>query len=95
MRLLLEIARAVRAALPQRMMVGARLSASEWVDGGFAVEEAVVVARALKEIGVAYICVLERRQFAKAKIPLDAALPGAVRRKDPARGRHRRHAPSA
>ena len=49
MRLLLEVARAVRAALPARMMVGARLSASEWTEGGFSVDEAVVVARALKE----------------------------------------------
>ena len=35
MRLLLEVARAVRAALPPGMMVGARLSASEWTEGGF------------------------------------------------------------
>src|SRR5579871_3453563 len=48
MRLILEVARAVRAALPPTMIVGARLSATDWVDGGFNVEEAVIVAHALK-----------------------------------------------
>jgi 2,4-dienoyl-CoA reductase-like NADH-dependent reductase (Old Yellow Enzyme family) len=56
MRFILEVAGAVRAALPPTMIVGARLSATDWVDGGFNVEEAVIVAHALKEAGVAYIC---------------------------------------
>jgi 2,4-dienoyl-CoA reductase-like NADH-dependent reductase (Old Yellow Enzyme family) len=38
------------------MIVGARLSATDWVEGGFNADEAVVVARALKEAGVAFIC---------------------------------------
>jgi 2,4-dienoyl-CoA reductase-like NADH-dependent reductase (Old Yellow Enzyme family) len=37
-------------------MLGARLSVKEWVDGGFDVDEAIEVARALKAEGVAYIC---------------------------------------
>src|SRR5258708_5197000 len=56
MRLILEVARAVRAALPSAMIVGARLSATDWVEGGFNADEAVIVARALKEAGVAFIC---------------------------------------
>jgi 2,4-dienoyl-CoA reductase-like NADH-dependent reductase (Old Yellow Enzyme family) len=70
MRLILEVARAVRAALPKRMVVGARLSASEWTDGGFSPDEAVVVARALKEAGVDYICASSGGNFAKAQIPM-------------------------
>jgi 2,4-dienoyl-CoA reductase-like NADH-dependent reductase (Old Yellow Enzyme family) len=70
MRFLLEVARAVRAALPTRMMVGARISASEWTEGGFSIDEAVVVARALKEIGIAYICASSGGNWAQAKIPL-------------------------
>ena len=70
MRLLLEVARAVRAALPARMMVGARLSASEWTEGGFSIDEAVVVARALKEIGIGYICASSGGNWAKAQVPL-------------------------
>jgi 2,4-dienoyl-CoA reductase-like NADH-dependent reductase (Old Yellow Enzyme family) len=56
MRFLLDVARAVRAALPAAMMIGARLSATDWVDGGFTPDEAVIVARALKEAGIAFIC---------------------------------------
>lgn len=70
MRLLLEVARAVRAALPNRMPVGARLSASEWTDGGFSPDEAVVAARALKEAGVAFVCASSGGNFAKAQIPM-------------------------
>lgn len=70
MRFLLEVARAVRAALPQHIMVGARVSASEWTEGGFSVDEAVVVARALKDIGIAYVCVSSGGNWAAAKVPL-------------------------
>lgn len=56
MRFLLEVAHAVRAALPARIIVGARLSATDWVEGGFTPEEAVEVARALKDAGVVFIC---------------------------------------
>jgi 2,4-dienoyl-CoA reductase-like NADH-dependent reductase (Old Yellow Enzyme family) len=56
MRLARTIARAVRAALPASMPIGARLSATDWVEGGFNIDEAVKVAAALKEDGVAFIC---------------------------------------
>jgi 2,4-dienoyl-CoA reductase-like NADH-dependent reductase (Old Yellow Enzyme family) len=56
MRLLIEVAHAVRAALPARMPVGARLSATDGVPGGFNLDEAVVVARALAGAGVAFVC---------------------------------------
>ena len=56
MRLILEVTKAVRAALPPRMFVGVRLSASEWTEGGFEIDEAVEVARALKEVGAVYLC---------------------------------------
>ncbi len=70
MRLILEVARTVRAALPKRMLVGTRLSASEWTNGGFSLDEAVVVARALKEAGVGYVCASSGGNFSKAQIPL-------------------------
>ena len=56
MRLALTIASAVRAAVPASVMIGARMSVTDWVEGGFNPDEAVVVARALKEAGIAYIC---------------------------------------
>jgi 2,4-dienoyl-CoA reductase-like NADH-dependent reductase (Old Yellow Enzyme family) len=73
MRLILDVARALRGELPDTMMVGARLSASEWVDGGFGPDEAVVVAQALKEAGVAFICASSGGNASHAKI---AAVPG-------------------
>jgi 2,4-dienoyl-CoA reductase-like NADH-dependent reductase (Old Yellow Enzyme family) len=73
MRLILDVARAVRGELGSGVMVGARLSATEWVEGGFDPGEAVTVSRALKEAGVAYICVSSGGNVAQAKI---AAGPG-------------------
>lgn len=55
MRFALEVTRAVRKAAPA-LMLGIRLSVKEWVDGGFDVDEAVEVAKALKAEGVSYIC---------------------------------------
>jgi 2,4-dienoyl-CoA reductase-like NADH-dependent reductase (Old Yellow Enzyme family) len=55
MRFAVEVANAVRKAAP-RLMLGARLSVKEWVDGGFDVEDAIEVAKALKDEGVAYVC---------------------------------------
>lgn len=55
MRLAVEIARAVKKAVP-KLMLGARLSVKDWVDGGFDVEDAIEVAKALKSEGVAYLC---------------------------------------
>ena len=55
MRFAVEIAKAVRKAVPD-LMLGARLSVKDWVDGGFDVADAIEVAKALKDLGVAYIC---------------------------------------
>jgi 2,4-dienoyl-CoA reductase-like NADH-dependent reductase (Old Yellow Enzyme family) len=55
MRFAVEIAKAVKKAAP-RLMLGARLSVKDWVDGGFDVDDAIEVAKALKAEGVAYIC---------------------------------------
>lgn len=56
MRFILEIADAVTGEVGDEMMVGARLSATDWADGGFDVDESIHVSRALKERGIAYIC---------------------------------------
>jgi 2,4-dienoyl-CoA reductase-like NADH-dependent reductase (Old Yellow Enzyme family) len=55
MRLVVEIAKAVKKAVP-KLMLGTRLSVKDWVDGGFDVEDAIEVAKALKAEGVAYLC---------------------------------------
>jgi 2,4-dienoyl-CoA reductase-like NADH-dependent reductase (Old Yellow Enzyme family) len=55
MRLTVEIARAIRGEVPD-LMLGARISVTDWVDGGLSVEEGIEVARALQDAGVSYIC---------------------------------------
>ena len=51
-RLALEITRAVRAEWPERLPLLARLSCTDWVDGGWNLEESVELARRLAAEGV-------------------------------------------
>ena len=55
MRVPLEVFRAVRAAFPPDRPVWARLSATDWVDGGWDLDSSVAFARALEEAGSAAI----------------------------------------
>jgi 2,4-dienoyl-CoA reductase-like NADH-dependent reductase (Old Yellow Enzyme family) len=68
MRFPVAVAHAVREAAPGLMM-GARMSVTDWVDGGFSVEEAIEVARAYKEAGAAYICCSSGGNSPLQKIP--------------------------
>ncbi len=51
-RLALEIVRAVRGVWPERLPLFVRLSATDWVDGGWDVEQTVALARLLRGEGV-------------------------------------------
>jgi 2,4-dienoyl-CoA reductase-like NADH-dependent reductase (Old Yellow Enzyme family) len=57
MRLPLEIARAVRAVMPEGMPLGARMTGSDWVEGGLTPDDAVAFAKALKAAGLDYVCI--------------------------------------
>ncbi len=57
MRAPLEVARALRESWPKERCLGARITASDWVDGGFGPDDAVAYARELKAIGFDYVCV--------------------------------------
>jgi 2,4-dienoyl-CoA reductase-like NADH-dependent reductase (Old Yellow Enzyme family) len=52
MRLAVETARAVRTALPDTVPMIARVSATDWVEGGWDLESTIELARAYKELGV-------------------------------------------
>ncbi|MER8900658.1 NADH:flavin oxidoreductase/NADH oxidase [Mesorhizobium sp. M0772] len=71
MRFLIEIAKSVRNAVPN-LMLGARLSVKDWVDGGFEVDEAIEVAKALKALDVAYICCSSGGNSPLQKLPTGA-----------------------
>ena len=70
MRFPLEVFEAVRAAWPKGKPLGARINGTDWVEGGWTVEDAVVFARALKEQGADYVCVSGGATVATAKIPV-------------------------
>ncbi len=69
MRFALAVARAVRQAMPVEMPLGARLSATDWVDGGFNPDDAVTVSRALKAEGMSFICASSGGVDPTAKVP--------------------------
>jgi 2,4-dienoyl-CoA reductase-like NADH-dependent reductase (Old Yellow Enzyme family) len=69
-RLLREIVAAVRSSWPERAPLFVRISATDWVDGGWDIQQSVELARALKEIGVDLIDCSSGGNVAHAKIPL-------------------------
>jgi 2,4-dienoyl-CoA reductase-like NADH-dependent reductase (Old Yellow Enzyme family) len=70
MRFPLEVARAVRAVVPRRVALGARITGTDWADGGLTVEDAVAFATALKGAGLDYVCVSGGGAVPHVKIPL-------------------------
>jgi NADPH2 dehydrogenase len=73
MRYLREVARAVRAVVPRGTPVAARVTASDWLEGGIAVDDTVALASALKSDGLDYLCVSSGGLTAQARNP---AKPG-------------------
>ncbi len=55
MRYPLEVARAVRAMVPAATPLGARITGTDWIEGGLTGDDAVALATALKEAGLDYI----------------------------------------
>jgi 2,4-dienoyl-CoA reductase-like NADH-dependent reductase (Old Yellow Enzyme family) len=52
MRFALEVVGAVRAVWPERLPLFMRISATDWADGGWTIEDSVALARAIKPLGV-------------------------------------------
>lgn len=52
MRFPLEVASAVREAIPAGMPLFVRVSAVDWIEGGWEMEDSIVLAHALKKVGV-------------------------------------------
>ncbi|CUU23639.1 NADH:flavin oxidoreductase/NADH oxidase [Duffyella gerundensis] len=55
MRFVLEVFSAVRAAVPASKPVGVRISATDWVEGGWDIEQSVALSQALEAIGCDYM----------------------------------------
>ncbi|MFU8850600.1 NADH:flavin oxidoreductase/NADH oxidase [Micromonospora sp. SL1-18] len=70
MRLTLEVARAVRAAVGESVPVLTRISATDWVHGGWTVEDSVVLAGELAAAGVDLVDASSGGASAAASIPV-------------------------
>ena len=70
MRFPLEVFAACRAAWPTHKPMGIRLSATDWVDGGWTPEETVAMAKRLKTLGCDYVDLTSAGLDPRQKIPL-------------------------
>jgi 2,4-dienoyl-CoA reductase-like NADH-dependent reductase (Old Yellow Enzyme family) len=68
-RLVREVVTAVRAEWPQALPVFVRLSATDWVEGGWDIEETVELCRELKKLGVDLVDVSSAGMVPTAQIP--------------------------
>jgi len=69
-RILREIVAAVRDSWPERAPLFVRISATDWIDGGWDIQSSVEIARQLKELGVDLIDCSSSGNVAHAKIPV-------------------------
>jgi 2,4-dienoyl-CoA reductase-like NADH-dependent reductase (Old Yellow Enzyme family) len=65
----LEVFEAVKKVWPANRPLGARISATDWVDGGWTVDDAVVLARELKGLGCDFVDVTSGQLDPRQKIP--------------------------
>jgi 2,4-dienoyl-CoA reductase-like NADH-dependent reductase (Old Yellow Enzyme family) len=72
-RFLLETVRAVRPVWPEGLPLTVRLSGTDWVEGGWVVEEAVQLSRLLKQEGVDLIDCSGGGNVADARVPVGAS----------------------
>src|SRR3982074_3186129 len=69
-RVLREIVAAVRGSWPERALLFVRISATDWIDGGWDIEQSVELARQLKELGADLIDCSSGGNVPHAKIPV-------------------------
>ncbi len=84
MRFPLEVYEAVRAAVPASMAVGVRISATDWVEGGWDIEQSTAFAQALKARGADFIHVSSGGVSPLQKIPVGPGYQVDLRRPHPA-----------
>ena len=70
MRFPLMVAQALRDEWPQDLPVFFRISATDWVDGGWSLDESVIFCQELKKIGIDFIDVSTGGNVTNVKIPL-------------------------
>jgi len=66
----LEVVAAVRQAWPERLPLAIRISSTDWVEGGWTIEESIEYARRLKTMGVDVVDCSSGGSSMSAKIPV-------------------------
>ncbi len=69
-RLLLEVVDAVRAEWPQHLPIFVRISATDWADGGWSIDESVQLAQRLRDHGVDLVDCSSGGLVPNVKIPI-------------------------
>jgi 2,4-dienoyl-CoA reductase-like NADH-dependent reductase (Old Yellow Enzyme family) len=70
MRLVLLVAARIRKRMPEELPLFVRISATDWVDGGWDIDQSVELARRLKALGVDLIDASSGALVPKANIPV-------------------------
>jgi 2,4-dienoyl-CoA reductase-like NADH-dependent reductase (Old Yellow Enzyme family) len=70
MRFLLRIAERLRATIPAQLPLFVRISATDWVEGGWDVEQSVVLCKQLRGLGVDLIDVSSGDTVHDARVPV-------------------------
>jgi 2,4-dienoyl-CoA reductase-like NADH-dependent reductase (Old Yellow Enzyme family) len=70
MRFPLKVAAAVREVWPQNLPLFVRISATDWVEGGWDIKQSVALAHELKNLGIDFIDTSSGGMIPDAKIPL-------------------------
>jgi 2,4-dienoyl-CoA reductase-like NADH-dependent reductase (Old Yellow Enzyme family) len=70
MRLLLQVAERLRGLMPEELPLFVRISATDWVEGGWDIEQSVELAKRLKGAGVDLIDVSSGGTVPRARIPV-------------------------
>jgi 2,4-dienoyl-CoA reductase-like NADH-dependent reductase (Old Yellow Enzyme family) len=69
-RLVREIVTAIRSSWPDKAPLFVRISATDWTDGGWDIQQSIELARQLKELGVDLIDCSSGGNVPQAKIPI-------------------------
>jgi 2,4-dienoyl-CoA reductase-like NADH-dependent reductase (Old Yellow Enzyme family) len=70
MRFPIEVVRALRARIPRTLAMGARITGTDWADGGLTPDDAAAFAAELKAAGLDYVCVSGGGAVPHVKIPV-------------------------
>jgi len=71
MRFPLEVTQAVRAVVPRGTPLGARITGTDWVEGGLTGDDAVVLTKALQKAGIDYVDISSGNITPESRWPSD------------------------